>query len=95
MHDLLYENQEGLGDALFLKLAEMLELSPSQLESALEEQTYRARVRADFAGGVRSGANGTPTFFINGERHNVPFDFDSLKKAIERKLKLYVPSISG
>ena len=94
MHDLLFENQEGLGDALFLKLAEMLELSPSQLESAIEEQTYRARVRADFAGGARSGVNGTPTFFINGERHNGPFDFDSLRKAIERKLKLYVPSIS-
>ena len=84
MHDLLYENQEALGDALFVKLAGMLDLSASQLGSAIEEQTCRARVRADFAGGVRSGVNGTPTFFINGERHNGPFDFDSLKKAIER-----------
>jgi protein-disulfide isomerase len=94
MHDLLYENQEGLGDALFLKLAETLELSPSQLQTAINEQTYRARVRADFAGGARSGVNGTPTFFINGERHNGPLDFDSLVKAIVRKLKLYAPSVS-
>ncbi|MFZ0317871.1 MAG: thioredoxin domain-containing protein [Candidatus Sulfotelmatobacter sp.] len=93
MHDLLYENQESLGDALFLKLTETLELSPSQLETVTEEQTYRARVRADFAGGVRSGVNGTPTFFINGERHNGPLDFDSLRKAIERKLKLRTPSM--
>jgi len=94
MHDLLFENQEGLGDALFVKLAGMLELSPAQLESAIEEHTFRARVRADFAGGARSGVNGTPTFFINGERHNGPLDFDSLRKAIERKLKLYVRSMS-
>jgi protein-disulfide isomerase len=64
------------------------------LETAMEEHTFRARVRADFAGGARSGVNGTPTFFINGERHNGPFDFDSLSKAIERKLKSHAPSMS-
>jgi protein-disulfide isomerase len=84
MHDLLYENQERLGNALFLELIDTLDLSPSQLQTALAEQTYRARVRADFAGGVRSGVNGTPTFFINGQRHDGSPDFDSLSEAIER-----------
>ena len=32
--------------------------------------------------GVRSGVNGTPTFFINGMRHDGPFDLDSLLDAI-------------
>jgi protein-disulfide isomerase len=94
MHDLLYENQEGLGDALFLKLADKLGLSTPQLQTNIQEQTYRTRVRADFAGGARSGVNGTPTFFINGERHNGPSDFDSLRKAIEPKLKLYASPMS-
>jgi protein-disulfide isomerase len=84
MHDLLYENQERLGNALFLELIDALDLSPSQLQTALAEQTYRARVRADFAGGVRSGVNGTPTFFINGQRYDGSPDFDSLSEAIER-----------
>jgi protein-disulfide isomerase len=83
MHDLLFENQERLGEGLFLKLADQLDLSTSQLQTAIANQTYRARVRADFAGGARSGVNGTPTFFVNGRRHNGPFDFDSLSKVIE------------
>jgi len=33
--------------------------------------------------GVRSGVNGTPTFFINGHRHNGPWDFETLLAAIE------------
>ncbi|MGP8172985.1 MAG: DsbA family protein [Terracidiphilus sp.] len=91
MHDLLFENQESLRDALFVQLAAKLGLSSSQLQTALVEQTYSARVRADFAGGARSGVNGTPTFFINGQRHNGPFDFDSLSMAIDRAPGLHTP----
>jgi protein-disulfide isomerase len=86
MHDLLYENQQSLGNALFLKLAEVLDLSASQVQAAIAQQTYRVRVRADFAGGARSGVNGTPTFFINGQRHDGPYDFYSLSQAIESAL---------
>jgi protein-disulfide isomerase len=44
---------------------------------------YAVRVREDFMSGVRSGANGTPTFFINGMRYNGSFDLDALLAAIE------------
>ena len=44
---------------------------------------YKDRVRADFSSGVRSGVNGTPTFFINGKRHDGSFDYESLVRAIE------------
>jgi len=84
MHDLLYKNQGSLGEELFLRLARSLKLSPTQLQSAIAQQTYRARVQSDFVGGVRSGVNGTPTFFINGQRHNGPFEFVSLSAAIEQ-----------
>jgi protein-disulfide isomerase len=86
MHDLLFENQANFSNALFVELSENLDLLPSQLQTAVAEGTYRPRVRADFSGGVRSGVNGTPTFFINGHRHNESFDFDSLREAIERVL---------
>lgn len=84
MHDLLYENQQSLGDALFAQLTQALKLSPEQLNDALAQHTFLPHIRADFSGGVRSGVNGTPTFFINGERHNGPGEFDSLLAAIER-----------
>jgi protein-disulfide isomerase len=91
MHDLLFENQGSLGNALFLELAGKLDLSPSQLQTAVAERKYSNRVRADFSGGVRSGVNGTPTFFINGQRHNGSFDFDVLSNAIEQALSVGKP----
>jgi protein-disulfide isomerase len=88
MHDMLFENQENLGAALYLKLAKQLELQPESLREALEKRTFAAKVKADFTGGVRSGVNGTPTFFINGERHDGPFEFEDLVGAIEGALSL-------
>jgi protein-disulfide isomerase len=86
MHDLLFENQERLGDALYLKLAEQLRLPIEELRQALEEGTYKTRVRADFSSGVRSGVNGTPTFFIDGKRHDGPFDYETLVPAIQEQI---------
>ena len=86
MHDRLFENQARLGQALFLDLGEKLELSTTALRQALEEATLEARVRADFKGGVRSGVNGTPTFFINGHRHDGSFEFETLVSAIHRAM---------
>ncbi len=84
MHDRLFENQQYFGPETFQRLVQGLELSTSSWEEALEKGVYDDRVRGDFRGGVRSGVNGTPTFFINGKRHDGPFDFDILVAAIER-----------
>ena len=42
------------------------------------------RVREDFMSGVRSGVNGTPTFYINGVRHDDSYDVDTLLGALQR-----------
>ena len=86
MHDLLFENQERLSEGLYLKLAEELTLPIEALRKALEGGTYQARVRADFSSGVRSGVNGTPTFFINGNRHDGAFDYEVLVLAIQEQI---------
>jgi protein-disulfide isomerase len=59
MHDLLFENQDRLGSALFAELVEEQKLSVAQWREALATNVYAERVRADFAGGARSGVNGT------------------------------------
>ncbi|HEX4310851.1 MAG TPA: thioredoxin domain-containing protein [Acidobacteriaceae bacterium] len=82
MHDLLFENQEQLGSGLYAKLAEDLGLDAKELQEALRAKMYQAHVRSDFTGGVRSGVNGTPTFFINGERYDDSFDYPTLMGAI-------------
>jgi protein-disulfide isomerase len=87
MHDLLYENQGRLNDDLLVELAQALHLAPAQLLQALKTKEFQPRVRADFNGGVRSGVNGTPTFFINGQRHDGSYDFASLVEAIDLVLE--------
>jgi protein-disulfide isomerase len=87
MHDAIFENQETLGLPLFLNLAESLKLSPDALDEALTSGKYADHVQADFLGGIRSGVNGTPSFFINGQRHDGPFEFEDLVAAIESQLE--------
>jgi protein-disulfide isomerase len=84
MHDLLFETQPRLGMALFEQLAAELELPVHSLRAALEAGQYDARVRADFSGGVRSGVNGTPTFFINGQRHDGSWEFPELLLVLDQ-----------
>ena len=86
MHDALFENQEELGEELYAEIATELELDVADLGDALETQRYRSHVRSDFTGGVRSGVNGTPTFFINGKRHDASFEYEALVEAIDEAL---------
>jgi protein-disulfide isomerase len=86
MHDAIFENQENLSEPLLLELAKALKLSVPQLQTALTDQQYTQKVRDDFLGGVRSGVNGTPTFFINGHRHEGPFELEILAGAIEARI---------
>jgi protein-disulfide isomerase len=91
MHDLLFENQENLGDDLYEELAMQLGLDAAKLRQSLDDGTYANHVRADFTSGVRSGVNGTPTFFINGQRHNGPAAFEALVEKIEASIKAEQP----
>jgi protein-disulfide isomerase len=86
MHDALYENQDRLGPPLFIALAEALGLSKLALRDAQANGTYLPKVREDFRGGVRSGVNGTPTFFIGDRRHDGPYDFENLVAAIQNQV---------
>ncbi len=83
MHDMLYENQDALDAEDLVRYAKALRLDVPRFVKELAEHAHAERVREDFRSGVRSGVNGTPTFFINGVRHDGPFDLDSLLAAIE------------
>ncbi|MFL5575639.1 MAG: DsbA family protein [Gemmatimonadaceae bacterium] len=73
MHDAIFEHQYALADADLLRYADERGLDVARVALALDAGTYAKRVRDDFRGGVRSGVNGTPTFFINGRRHDGPW----------------------
>jgi protein-disulfide isomerase len=70
MHDIIFEHQNALEDADLIGYARSLGLDADRVARELEEGTYAKRVRDDFRSGMRSGVNGTPTFFINGQRYD-------------------------
>ena len=83
MHDLLYENQQALEDEDLMKYAAWADLDINRFVRDMREGRYLNRIREDFLSGTRSGVNGTPTFFINGFRHDGSWDLVSLMTAIE------------
>jgi protein-disulfide isomerase len=86
MHDVLYENQDALDDPDLLRYAAALGLDERRFADELGEEAYAGRVRADFLGGVRGGVNGTPTFFVNGARHDGPHDLGTLLDVVAAQL---------
>jgi protein-disulfide isomerase len=94
MHDGIYENQDRLGPPLLFALARALELSEVELRNAIVGERYAAKIRNDFLGGVRSGVNGTPSFFINEHQHEGTYAFDDLVSAIELELPATMRSVT-
>jgi protein-disulfide isomerase len=88
MHDTLYENQDALQDEDLINYAAALGIDPIWAAEALRTHAFAGQVRKHFISGVRSGVNGTPTFFINGVRHDGPGDERSLLTALRRAAQL-------
>jgi protein-disulfide isomerase len=86
MHDTLFEHQQALEDADLLRYAADLGLDVARFESELAQHLYRERVHLDLESAVRSGAYGTPTFFVNGRKHEGPDTLEDLLGAVEAAL---------
>jgi protein-disulfide isomerase len=82
MHDSLYEHQTALTEADLAGYARKLGVDTAKFTTELRRPVYAERVREDFASGVRSGVNGTPTFYINEVRHNGSYELEELLEAL-------------
>jgi protein-disulfide isomerase len=82
MHSMLFEHQDALEPEDLLSYAEAIDLDVVRFAQDLRQEIHLPKVLADFRSGVRSGVNGTPTFFINGERFDLPWDPETLTAAI-------------
>jgi protein-disulfide isomerase len=86
MHDLIFEKQSQLVKLPFDLFATTLGLDAGKLVKDLEDPALSARVEADFAGGLRSGVNGTPSFFINGRRYDGSWEEEYLLAELKKHL---------
>jgi protein-disulfide isomerase len=82
MHGRLFEHQDALDDQSLVEHAASLGLDLGQFVDDLVQRRHLDRIRDDLASGARSGVNGTPTFFINGFRHNGGYDLRTLAAAL-------------
>jgi NhaA family Na+:H+ antiporter len=90
MHELLFAHQTSLDRRHLIQYAAQLGLDVERFERELADHVHADRVREDFLSGVRGGANGTPTFFLNRTRYDGPWDLDSLISEIEKPLGVQV-----
>jgi protein-disulfide isomerase len=70
MHDMIFENQESLEDSDLVDYAKKIGLNIAKFETDFEKPEFSKKVASDFEDGIRSGVNGTPSFFINGEKYD-------------------------
>jgi protein-disulfide isomerase len=84
MHDLLFADQERLAIPDLLARARALKLDLARFEDDLAVHRHAPRIQEDFMSGVRSGVSGTPTFFVNGIRHDGGFDYPTLLAAVRK-----------
>lgn len=80
VHDLLFENRRDLSEASLLRYAEEVGADANELATMLAQGVVQQRVREDVESGIRSGVNGTPTFFVNGERYDSSWAFEPLQE---------------
>lgn len=86
MHDLIYENQADLEPDRLPVWAEKAGLDLAKFGDAIRHGEIAKRIKEDRASGIHSGVNGTPSFFINGNRHDDAPDYDSLSAALNQQL---------
>jgi protein-disulfide isomerase len=87
MHDLLFEHQDALENGDLLAYAQTVPLDIERFVAEMGAGIHAPRVPEDFLSGVRSGVNGTPSFFINGVRYDGPRDVESMVTALESVLE--------
>lgn len=86
LHDLLFEHQQHLKLKDLQSYAGQLQLDMPRYIAEMDDEIYLQRVREHAAGAVQSGVRNTPTFFVNGQIHDVSFGLHSLVDAIETAL---------
>jgi len=87
MHDLLFDNQQHLKAPQLRGYAERLELDMARYDADMADTVYLQRVREDIEGARASGVRSTPTFFIDGEIHDVSFGLQGLLDTVDAALK--------
>ena len=79
---MLMQNQDALTDEDLMRHAAELGLDVERFWEDVGTRRFVRRVARDIGSADRSGVAGTPTFFIDGRRHQDAYDLETLKRAV-------------
>ena len=82
MHDVLLQTQAD-EDRDFIAMAGEIGLDLERFDDDVRTHAGAGRIAEDVDSADLSGVSGTPTFFINGRRHQGAYDIDSLTRAVK------------
>ena len=88
MHETLFANQDTLDDESFAQYAAALALDETRVFQEVISNAHAHRIREDFRTGVRAGVNGTPCFFINGQRYDGARALEPLLAAVSEPVRI-------
>jgi Na+/H+ antiporter NhaA len=83
MHDRLLTHQDTLAPSDLYRHAAALGLDLNRFSDDLRRRHFAHRVARDVQSADASGVSGTPTFFVNGRRHQGVYDVDTLTRAVK------------
>ena len=84
MHDIIFENQRRLQETIFAEFASEMKMDLKRFRADTNGKAVEDKVESDFESGVRSGVNGTPSFFINGEKfEEYDGSYESIRNAVD------------
>jgi Na+/H+ antiporter NhaA len=83
MHDLMFEHQDALRVRDIMDYARELELDLDEFKAHVKKRKGAGHIADDVESADLSGVSGTPTFFINGHRHQGAYDIETLSRAVK------------
>jgi Na+/H+ antiporter NhaA len=83
MHDQLITHQDELRVRQIVAHAEALGLDMDKFKAAIHKRKGAGHIAEDVESADLSGVSGTPSFFINGHRHQGAYDIETLTKAVK------------
>jgi protein-disulfide isomerase len=86
MHDYLFEHHKVLDYHHLLEYAQKVGLDIEKFKKDMSRHAYVSLIEQSLKGGINSGVEGTPTFFINGVRYEDSWDLDTLYETLQKHL---------
>jgi protein-disulfide isomerase len=88
MHDIIFENQRALSIESLFSYAAKIGLDLERFKEDIQKTDIVSKVEQDFESGIRSGVNGTPSFFIGGKKYNGSWEAADLIQYLKSQLAL-------